>query len=264
MPQLYEPIAVCIAGAGNLGTHLATAFLGESIRVTQIISRNIDHARVLASACKAGFNNTFENIPHDTQFLLLTVPDDHIESCCNAIRDFKGVVVHCSGSAPMAALRSAPNHGVMYPLQTFSKNRKLYLKPVPFFLEASNDDTLQHLKQLAACYSENIWEADSRMRQKIHLSAVLSNNFINHLLTYSEELLQEAGLPFEILHPLLKETIEKAMLLGPTQAQTGPANRRDLKTLDAHRALLSEKKEMLDYYQLITKLIQHHGKEHKF
>ncbi|MFN4853098.1 MAG: Rossmann-like and DUF2520 domain-containing protein [Bacteroidota bacterium] len=260
MYQNPGPIHICIAGTGNLGTHLANSALPDKIKVTHVIGHSLENAKMFAGRYQASFDNTFLNIPKNTRFVILALPDDRIASCCKELADYEGVVVHCSGALPMDALAAAKHFGVMYPLQTFSKERNLYLKHVPFFVEACNAETLHDMQQLASCYTENIWEVNSQVRKQIHLAAVLSNNFINHLLSYSKNLLDEVDMPFEILHPLLKETIEKAMLLGPENAQTGPAVRRDKNTIETHLNSLQNKPDMQEYYTLITKLIQDHGK----
>lgn len=259
MNPITDPIHICIAGTGNLGTHLANSALPDKVKVTHVIGRSIEKAKNLADRFQASFDNSFSKIPKDTRFVILALPDDVIPACCRELAGYDGVVVHCSGALPMQALGAAKHFGVMYPLQTFSKMRNLYLKHVPFFLEANAAETMNDLQKLAACYTENAWEVNSHVRKQIHLAAVLSNNFINHLLGYSKNLLDEVDMPFEILHPLLKETIEKAMLLGPENAQTGPALRRDRNTIGAHLESLQNKPELQDYYKLITKLIQDHG-----
>jgi hypothetical protein len=59
---------------------------------------------------------------------------------------------------------------------------------------------------------------------------------------------------FEILHPLIKETADKIKVLSPSQAQTGPALRKDAETIKNHLFLLSEKQQ--EIYKIITKSIQ--------
>ena len=73
------------------------------------------------------------------------------------------------------------------------------------------------------------------------------------------DICEKHQVPFEILHPLIKETSAKITELHPKDAQTGPAKRNDQKTIKNHLDLLTEKQQ--EIYQLITKSIQHNGEK---
>ena len=83
---------------------------------------------------------------------------------------------------------------------------------------------------------------------------------MNHLLTISSELIQKQKLDFEILHPLIIEQINKSLTLGPDHAQTGPAVREDLKTLDSHLDILKSEHgdDIAEIYKLISQNIIDH------
>ncbi|WP_373517045.1 DUF2520 domain-containing protein, partial [Pricia sp.] len=74
----------------------------------------------------------------------------------------------------------------------------------------------------------------SEQRKVLHLAAVFVNNFTNHLYHIGKEICDEKGLPFEILQPLIQETLDKTEQLTPYDAQTGPARRGDSETLEKH------------------------------
>jgi predicted short-subunit dehydrogenase-like oxidoreductase (DUF2520 family) len=86
----------------------------------------------------------------------------------------------------------------------------------------------------------------------IHLSAVFICNFTNHILTLGEQVAIKAGVPIEIFYPLLKETVSKAMDIGPERSQTGPAIRSDQNTIEKHLELLSFSPELQKIYSEIT------------
>lgn len=84
-----------------------------------------------------------------------------------------------------------------------------------------------------------VW-ADSACRAKVHLAAVFACNFVNHMYAVGEGIVRSAGLPFDVLKPLLAETAAKALdAASPADVQTGPAVRNDLPTMARHRALLA-------------------------
>jgi predicted short-subunit dehydrogenase-like oxidoreductase (DUF2520 family) len=121
-------------------------------------------------------------------------------------------------------------------------------------IEGKNDLVLQRitsfLQQLGAQYQQ----CGSAQRAQYHLAGVFVNNFGNLMLLEASKILSQANLDMTPLYPLLNETIAKAILLGPENAQTGPALRHDQNTLDRHRSQLDP--EQLVVYECLTQRIQ--------
>ena len=86
------------------------------------------------------------------------------------------------------------------------------------------------------------------------MSAVFVNNFTNHLFKIGHDICTENNIPFQILQPLIQETVTKLETLSPEQAQTGPAIRNDKTTIKNHLELLNEHQQNI--YKTITKSIQ--------
>ena len=78
------------------------------------------------------------------------------------------------------------------------------------------------LLALAGSLSRHVRRLDSAQRLKLHVAAVFANNFTNHLLGIADALLAEADLPAELLAPLVRETVDKALANPPFAVQTGP------------------------------------------
>jgi predicted short-subunit dehydrogenase-like oxidoreductase (DUF2520 family) len=102
----------------------------------------------------------------------------------------------------------------------------------------------------------------SEQREIVHLAAVLVNNFTNHLLTQAAKLCEAHNLPFELLRPLLIETVRKTEQSTPHESQTGPALRNDQKTLSRHLKLI-ENPELKKIYITLTSAIQNHYENEK-
>jgi predicted short-subunit dehydrogenase-like oxidoreductase (DUF2520 family) len=81
------------------------------------------------------------------------------------------------------------------------------------------------------------------------------------MFTAGKEVTLKSGLPFEVLKPLIFETVEKALESGPENAQTGPAVRRDANTIEKHMELLSFSPELKNIYSEITRSIIYHYKK---
>ena len=227
-------ISVVIVGNGNVATHLTNAFLkADTISVTQINSRKL------------------EKIPQ-ADVTIIAVSDDAIESVSSKIKN--SFVVHTSGSVALNSLKNSGNKGVFYPLQTFSKNREVDFYEVPFCLEAENNEDYQLLERLAKSIGNKVFSINSEQRKALHIAAVFVNNFTNHLYKIGNGICKEYHIPFEILHPLIKETVAKIETLSPEKAQTGPAIRNDQKTIKKHLDLLTENQQ--EIYRILTKSIQ--------
>ena len=138
-------------------------------------------------------------------------------------------------------------------MQTFSKERTVAIFEVPFLIEANSVDFAQELFDLAWQISRKVSFASSAERKVYHLAAVWMNNFTNHLIYQSKEILDKNELNWEYLLPLLKETVNKLDSMNPHDAQTGPARRND-------QTIIHQQEEMLsgipkEIYTLLTKSI---------
>jgi predicted short-subunit dehydrogenase-like oxidoreductase (DUF2520 family) len=175
---------------------------------------------------------------------LLAVPDAAVPELLSAVPWPAGAVVaHLAGAVPLAVFGAAPRvqGGVLYPLQTFSAGRVIDWPTVPLFVEAASEPAEAQLLALARSLSQQVALLGSAQRLRLHLGAVWASNFTNHLLGVAQALLAEASLPFELLHPLVRETVAKALAAQPSPfgVQTGPAVRHDAPTLAAHAAALA-------------------------
>ena len=244
---------VVILGAGNLATHLGRALIQSGNQVLQIFSRNPDSGKPLAKEWKSEWIGEWNLINPQADFYLIALPDSILPEISEYISFHQGFWVHCSGASPLGFLEKVSNQiGVIYPLQTFSKELALDFSKVPLFLESGREEDLPFLMDLAQGISEFIYPVSSEKRLRIHLAAVFANNFSNHLFRISEEILLDSGLSMEVLFPIMAETLRKAILLGPQKAQTGPALRRDQGTMDLHLEILKSYPALSSIYQLIS------------
>lgn len=245
-----------IIGSGNIATQLAKNFLKKNILIAQVYSQNITHAEKLAAQVKCPFTNNVKEIVKGNYIYLICIKDEAIESFSKSFKIKEGILLHTSGSIAIDVLKSsAQNYGVFYPLQSISANKKISFKHVPVCIEASNKETLLKIESLAKCISKNIHVITSIERKKLHLAAVIVNNFTNHLYHLAFDYLQKEKIAPELLHMLMRETTEKAIELNPYIAQTGPAKRKDYKTIKAHQQLLKKNPDLQKIYTLLSESI---------
>jgi predicted short-subunit dehydrogenase-like oxidoreductase (DUF2520 family) len=247
---------VVFIGSGNVATHMARAFRGAGHAVLQIWSATFRHAAVLAADVGAEPIETLSEISLEADLIVISVKDDAIADVVNQLGDFSAIIVHTSGATPMDALASLKHYGVLYPLQTFSKDKALEFSQVPLCIEASDPESFAVIKELAESLSNRVYRVDTAKRRILHLAAAFACNFVNQLYTLGNDLLAKNQLDFELLRPLILETAEKVQCLLPLEAQTGPAVRRDEKTLKSHLELLQGQSELTHIYQTLSDSIK--------
>lgn len=253
---------VTFIGAGNLATQLGKAFLNAGIEVVQVYSRTKASARELAVTLDCSYTTRTEKIDLTADLVIIALKDDAIKAVLDRTQLDGNLIVHTAGSVPADLLaRYSEQYGVFYPLQTFSRTRDVDFHPVPICLEASSKKILAELKELAMTISSSVFEIDSDARRVLHLAAVFTCNFVNHLYYLSEKLLHDNRLDFDLLKPLIQETAAKVMTISPYEAQTGPAKRRDKAIIEQHLSLMNNSPELREIYQLVTtSIFQAHNK----
>ena len=247
---------IALIGAGNVATHLGLALTASGYNIVQVYSRTEESAGQLADRTSAIFTTDINNISGDADIYILAVKDEAIEDIVDHINISDKLIIHTSGSISMDVLKNASeNYGVLYPLQTFSKNTEINFKTVPLCIEANTGINENSLLSLARDISDNVHLIDTQQRKLLHLAAVFTCNFSNHMYSVSEEVLKKGNLAFDMLKPLIMETARKIENNSPGDVQTGPAIREDQKIIDEHLEYLSGSPTYRDLYKLISKSI---------
>ncbi|MDE6542258.1 MAG: DUF2520 domain-containing protein [Muribaculaceae bacterium] len=245
---------VSILGAGNVASRLAPALAEAGAHIVQVWGPTASRAESLAESVGAAAVTSPAELSADSDFYILAVRDTAVASTAAAMPRTGGIVVHTSGSVPMEALAPASSRtGVLYPLQTFTTGRRTDLSHVPFFTEGSDADTLAAIDALAGMLTDSVHHADSSTRPLLHVAGVLGCNFPNFLLGCAADVLARGGYSLDVLRPLLEETVAKAFEAGPDAAQTGPAARGDVATIERHCGMLPP--EQARIYRDISELI---------
>jgi predicted short-subunit dehydrogenase-like oxidoreductase (DUF2520 family) len=250
---------VSFIGAGNLAWHLAQALDNTDYAVREVYSRNKKNAEALVSNLySAEVNPTLDFSASTSQIFIIAVPDDAIQGIAQKlVLPDNAVLVHTSGSQPLSLLgySTSANIGVLYPLQTFSKSKKVDFADIPFFIESENNNTDKVLVALAKSISKKVFKITSKDRKALHVSAVFAANFTNHMLFIAQEIMKENKLSFDWLKPLIAEMINKSLSIGPENAQTGPARRGDLEILDNHLKFLEKDEQVAEIYKVVSQHI---------
>jgi len=247
---------ISFIGSGNLAWHLAPALDNLGFVVKEVFSARPKNATALTERlyqAEVKSSLDFSNSPSDVFFI--AVSDEAIADVAKEIiLPEKATLVHTSGSQPLSLLQfSAAEHfGVFYPLQTFTKTRPIDFKNVPVFIEANDDDAEKKLTSIAKALTTKFKKISSEERKALHIAAVFASNFPNHMLRIAKIVMEEKGLNFEWLKPVILETISKALAVGPEYSQTGPAVRGDLEILDQHMEYLKGDTVAAKIYEIVS------------
>lgn len=246
---------IVFIGAGNLATCMSLEMQKAGMTIGQIYSRTEESAELLAKKLNCRWTANLSEIHTDANLYIFALRDTVIHDVIAQVKPNDGLWVHTAGSLPLSVFeRHNARYGVFYPLQTFTKSRKLRLEGTPIFIEANDPEDLKMLRKVAIALSGNAQEADSEKRKYIHLAAVFACNFTNHMYHIAARILEEQGISHEVFLPLISETADKLRELSPADAQTGPASRFDRIVMEQHISLL-DNPERLEIYKLISKNI---------
>ncbi|WP_430613321.1 Rossmann-like and DUF2520 domain-containing protein [Flavobacterium sp. JP2137] len=246
-------ITVSIIGSGKVAHHLILHLLEqEGIHLKQVFARRT--AKLPAYLPQDRIVSRYEDlVPAD--LMLLAVSDDAIEQVSAAIPLSDQLIAHTSGGSSIEAIKGPHRAGVFYMLQTFSLEKHLDFSKIPFCLEATQASDFELLEKVALKFSEKVFNINSEQRKSIHVAAVFVSNFVNHMYVLGSQICKDNQVPFDILKPLISETADKIQTLSPLKAQTGPAVRKDKKTIEKHLEFLVDP-QLRNIYQMITQSIQ--------
>lgn len=247
---------ISFIGSGNVATNLAHALDLAGHTINQVISRSEESAKELASKYGAYYSDDISMMYKDADFIIISVPDDEYDRITAKLpTGMKSIICHTAGGVPMEVLDSyASDYGVIYPLQSFRKEKIVSMLDVPVFIEYNSKKAEFEVQELAKDISNTVIEATSEEREKYHLAAVFANNFTNLMYDLSDKYLVEEGLNFKYLLPIIQETAHRIKNDKPYRWQTGPAVRGDKKVIAKHLQML-QNSETKEIYQLLTNFL---------
>jgi predicted short-subunit dehydrogenase-like oxidoreductase (DUF2520 family) len=252
--QVIDSILMNIVflGSGNTATVLATHMQACGHSIMQVWSRRLEHALELAQKVNAEVITDLSAINKAADICMLAVSDDAMLQVASQLSLQKKILVHTAGSVSMDVLKgSSPNYGVVYPLQSLQKEMEA-IPEIPFLIDGNSDDVKVLLADFARTLSASVSLANDEQRLNFHLSAVIVNNFTNHLYTLAEDFCKQQTLDFSLLQPLIKETPLRIRAASPSILQTGPAKRNDVQTIQKHLQLLKDDEALQKIYQNFT------------
>lgn len=245
---------IVMFGAGNVAVHLSDALVYAGYQIVQVYSRTLTSAAPLAARVYARPVNELSDVDLTADVFIFAINDTGLVDIVDQVPFSGQLALHTSGTVPLDVFKGkTENYGVIYPLQTFSKFRKVNFTEIPVIIEASSPRDLSNIRNLASTLSSRVIIADSAMRRQIHLAGVFASNFSNHMFLLAEQIVKQSGLSFDVLKPLIYETTNKALESGsPAISQTGPAVRGNTAILEKHLEMLAQYPDLKLIYKAIS------------
>jgi predicted short-subunit dehydrogenase-like oxidoreductase (DUF2520 family) len=247
---------IIIIGTGHAATVLGRRFVDRGHQVVQVYGRHQHHAETLAA--ELGAQPIWEpgQIRRTADLCIVALTDAALPGLGSWMPRMDALVAHTAGSVSMEVLKPVSDrYGVLYPLQSLRKNQE---RPpdIPFLVQGSDREAEHQLRAFARSLGSDVHHAGEADRRKLHLAAVCTSNFANHLFALAQDYCQKEGVEFRMLLPLLEETVVRMETEDPANLQTGPAIRGDDITIASHLGMLEQHPELKQLYALLTTSIR--------
>jgi len=176
----------------------------------------------------------------DGSLVVICVPDDAIGEVAAGI-PVGPWVAHVSGATSLDALEPHRRRFSLHPLQTFTRARgSEQLDGAWAAVTAETDEARSAGVWLAETLGLRPFELADAARPLCHAGAAIASNYLVTLHAVAADLFRAAGAPPEALAPLMQRTIENGFEL------TGPIERGDWETVEAHRRAIREARPELE------------------
>ncbi len=254
-------------GAGKVGCSLGKYLTatGSNWQIEGYLSRSTDSAKEAAVFTDSRVIDQVELLTQMSDVIFITTPDGVIgeiwrEICHSEIDLTNKIIVHCSGLLSSNIFEGAVLRGAtvasLHPLYAISDRFACYemLSDALFTLEGSGA-RLEEFQSLLEMSGLTIQRIDASGKVAYHAAASIGSNLMVALAELSIDLLLDCGFDREharrALYPLMLGNLHAIIEKDTVEALTGPAERADVKTVEAHlNTLTGDDREI---YRLLTK-----------
>lgn len=245
-----------LIGSGNIATVIGKAFFERGIIIKQVYSRNLSHAQQLAAQIGSDAIDQLRQLAPKADAYILAVSDQAIGPIAASLKLGDQLLVHTAGSVSKEILANASsNYGVFWPMKMIRKDQES-LGAVQIVVDGSSNSNTAFLSNLARLIGAQVALAGDAQREKLHLMAVVTSNFTNHLYHLASDYCERNNLDFSLLYSIIDQTATGIKAVDPATTQAGPAFRGDLGTMEKHLELLKHEPALLAFYRAFSKSIQ--------
>ncbi len=235
-----------IIGTGRMALALLTSLAHSGYHVSTVAGRNSSKL----SKFKIQFN--IEAVKLDSNFsteadvVFLAVSDDAISDVAAILDSSDGnILAHTSGAQDVDVLQDAEEKGwkiaSFHPLQTIPEDAEPEIFRDVYISLCGDTEACLVLSKIAKSIGAHPYDVSSAEKQKLHVAAVLTSNYMAALVKAAETLLDNPTIKTEqLLGPLMEKSLREILDKGPDKALTGPISRGDIKTIDKHLQIIKK------------------------
>lgn len=250
-------ISYSVIGAGNLGASLIHSLPEKGYKLKYIYKKS------KYSQFDRKIGNDLKRIVSVSDVIFISVQESGIKDVVSEIATLENITdkmfFHTSNSLTSDEMEPLKKQGGIVasfsPLQTFPdfiENIDLF-KGV-YFLSEGDPEALETADKIAEDLKANILKVDQKTKMFFHIGAVISSNFLNSLIRFSDNQIKKGGdYNYKILLPLMKQTLKNIENKGLEEALTGPVSRGESEIVSRHLDKLKGKEKEL--YKLLNGLI---------
>lgn len=252
---------IVLIGSGNMAWFIGSRLHAPYI-IEQVYSPTKEHAAALGHELNAPFVCSEADIAQNADIYILAVKDDVVHQLARTLKRPNALVVHTAGSINLQDIASISSHTAsIWPMYSIHKNELPVHRQIPLLVQSAQKEDLEFIRPIANMLSDTIYLLDDEQKKWAHLAAVFANNFTNHIVGISQELLKQHQIPEDLILPILQNTVDKLKSQSAFQIQTGPAVRHDNQTIASHRLMLQKFQSWKEIYESLTISIQAQQKE---
>lgn len=253
-------------GAGKVGFSLGKHFGLHGAVIGGYYSKNPLSARKAADFTGSRQYDSLDQILSDNDVLFLTVPDGEIQSVWSSLKILpclkNKIICHCSGALSSYIFSDAEELSVygfsVHPIFAFYSKTESYkqLSNAIFTVEGS-PQKIDEIVSLISGMGNDVRVISGQAKTKYHAAAVMASNQMTALVHSAVGLLCECGFSpqqaLDALIPLMSGNLSNITEVGTVQALTGPIERNDLQTIQAHLECLKDGQRAL--YQNLSQVL---------
>lgn len=254
-----------IIGAGNVGKTLGRLWASRHLlEIRGVMTRTPDSACRAVQFIGQGSPVTGYHEISPTDWVMISVPDDQIESACiNAAQSLRpgATVFHCSGSLSSSILEPARQRGCniasVHPVKSFADPAASArtFDGTPCGIEGDEPACLR-LEQLMVASGAQPFRVKSESKLLYHAGTVFVCNYLTALLEAGFRCYEASGIPrqqaVDLATSIIIETVHNNLKLGPAAALTGPIARGDAKLVSEQlKAVESASPQLADIYKAL-------------
>ncbi len=259
-------------GPGKVGSSMGRYMHAMGVEISGYVGRS-EYGPKLSGTEKATIYTDKSKILADSDILFLSVNDDAIKPVCDelvdklcnneyAIETKSKILCHFSGSLSSDILSSFRNAGgqtcSLHPIYPFnSKETPIEkMKEITFTIEG-DCEAVKQVGALFRGFGNKVVNISTEKKTLYHCANVVISNLMIAEYEMALDLFEEAGIArndaASMTEVLVKSNVENLLEKGSQKALTGPLERGDVNTLNAHiNSLKGLDIRYLNMYRLLS------------